>query len=120
MPKIYDICAAADTWVDQHGIEKTKWLNVGAIIRADSGNVSIKLDAVPVRLNDKGELWLNCFAPKTPEEKQAAFGGRPAQPQGGFRQPVVLPPTPTAAPPPAPTPELPAGFAGVEPDDIPF
>lgn len=61
------------------GSMKTRWQKVGVIFKSDKGNYSMKLDAIPTRRNEEGELWLNLFVPQAKEEKPAA------PQQGGFR-----------------------------------
>jgi hypothetical protein len=74
--RIYDVCVSTGSYTGQDGQEKQRWMNVGVMFKNDSGYVSIKLEAIPTRRNEDGELWLSCFAPK---EKQAPQ-------QQGFRE----------------------------------
>ena len=74
--KIFDVCTSTGSYTGPDGSEKQRWMNVGVMFKNDSGYVSIKLEAIPTRRNEQGELWLSCFVPKEKEQ--------PAQ-QQGFR-----------------------------------
>jgi hypothetical protein len=77
---IYEVCGSAGTYKAQDGSEKTRWIKAGVVFQNDKGYVSMKLDAIPTRRNENGELWLSLFVPqdKKPAEK----------PAGGFREPA--------------------------------
>ena len=62
--KVFDVVHGNGTYKAQDGSEKTRWQNVGAVFKSDKGNFSMKLDAVPTRRNEEGELWLNLFVPQ--------------------------------------------------------
>ena len=97
---IYEVCGSAGTYKAQDGSEKTRWIKAGVVFKNDKGYVSMKLDAIPSRRNENGELWLSLFVPqdKKPAEK-------PAQEHtGGFREPAVNT----------------GGPDGVGEDDLPF
>ena len=77
--KIYDVVTSTGTYNDpQTGEEKKRWLTVGVVFQNDAGYVSMKLDAIPTKRNEEGDMWLSLFVPKAREQ--------PAQQQGGFRQ----------------------------------
>jgi hypothetical protein len=73
----FEVVHANGTYTDQEGQEKTRWMKVGVIFKSDKGSYTMKLEAIPTRRNEQGELWLNLFVPQKREQK-------PAQ-QGGFR-----------------------------------
>ena len=77
--KIYDVVTSTGSYTGQDGQEKKRWLTVGVVFQNDEGYVSMKLDAIPAKRNDQGEMWLSLFVPKPREQK-------PAQ-QQGFREP---------------------------------
>jgi predicted RNA-binding protein with PUA-like domain len=78
--KIYDVVTSTGTYNDpQTGEEKKRWLTVGVVFENDAGYVSMKLDAIPAKRNEHGEMWLSLFTPKPREQKQAPQ-------QQGFRE----------------------------------
>jgi hypothetical protein len=90
MPKLYDVVKAMGTYTDQNGQEKTRWLNCGMIVRNQNGNVSLKLDALPLVPSEEG-MWFALMEPKPrgetfqqPAQTQQA-GFAPAQPNSGQR-----------------------------------
>ena len=86
--KIYDVMVSTGSYTGDDGQEKQRWMNVGVMFKNDSGYVSIKLEAIPTKRNEQGELWLSCFAPKPYEPKapaqQGGFRDKPAPPAGEF------------------------------------
>ena len=86
--KIFDVMVSTGSYTGDDGQEKQRWMNVGVMFKNDSGYVSIKLEAVPTKRNEQGELWLSCFAPKPYQPKDQRQSGFTAQaPEGseGFR-----------------------------------
>ena len=75
----YDVMHANGTYTGQDGSEKTRWAKVGVVFKSDKGAMTMKLEYVPTRRNEHGDLWLNLFVPRPKEQ--------PAQ-QQGFREPV--------------------------------
>jgi hypothetical protein len=62
------------------GQEKTKWLNCGAVFQKDDGNLSVKIECLPVNMQ---EGWFNVFAPRDDNsQSQASSQGK------GFRNPA--------------------------------
>ena len=82
---IYEVCGSAGTYKAQDGSEKTRWIKAGVVFKNDKGYVSMKLDAIPTRRNENGELWLSLFVP---QDKKAAPAAS-EKPAGGFREPPV-------------------------------
>jgi hypothetical protein len=50
------------------------------VFKSEKGAYTMKLDAVPTRRNEQGELWLNLFVPQARQEKT----DKPVQ--QGFRE----------------------------------
>ena len=103
--KTHDLCVGISKWVDREsGQERTQWMKVGAMFQNEKGNISIKIEAVPIGRNDDGDLWLSAFVPK-PREDKVAPGYVANQP------PVVQQPIPQMS---APVQEVP------DDESIPF
>jgi hypothetical protein len=77
--KKYDIVAITGKYKDRDGNEKSRYMNIGAVIETQNG-LSIKLEAVPVGWD--GWAYLN--EPKPREEAQQ--GRQQPQRGGGQRQ----------------------------------
>ena len=65
MKKIYDAVCAIGKYTDKDGKEKTRYLNVGAVLEGDKG-VSLKLDALPVNFSG----WINFYEPKEKQQNK--------------------------------------------------
>jgi hypothetical protein len=76
---IYEVCGSAGTYKAQDGSEKTRWIKAGVVFKNDKGYVSLKLDSIPTRRNEQGELWLSLFVPQAKDEQK-----KPEQ--QGFRE----------------------------------
>lgn len=96
--KTHDVVATVGEYEVQ-GQKKKRYVNVGSAFTNDEGNISIKLDAVPVSPEWSG--WLSLFVPKE-RQQQAPPQTRPVG--GGYRKANV--------------PEEPVG--GMDEDSIPF
>lgn len=58
---------ANGTYTDKKtGKEKTSWLTIGKVFQKDDGNLSLKLDSIPVAFNG----WINFFDPPNENERQ--------------------------------------------------
>ena len=57
MKKIKNLVVAQGKYMSD-GQEKTRWLTIGSMFKKDDGNITLKLDSVPV-----GEFdgWVNVF-----------------------------------------------------------
>jgi hypothetical protein len=77
--KVFDVVVSTGSYTGDDGQEKQRWMNVGAVFKNDEGRVSIKLDAIPARRNETGELWLSCFEPKPRQQTQNTPPPAPAQ-----------------------------------------
>ena len=89
--KIFDVCSSTGSYMAEDGTEKQRWMNIGVMFKNDSGYVSIKLEAVPTKRNEEGELWLSCFAPKPREPKQQGFRENTAPATDGFEDADIPP-----------------------------
>jgi hypothetical protein len=78
MSKVFDVVHANGKYKGQDGTEKTRWQNVGVVFKSEKGAYTLKLDAVPTRRNEEGELWMNLFVPQAKGEQKAPV-------QQGFR-----------------------------------
>ena len=116
MPKKYDVIASVGEYQDQNGQTKTKWLKCGVVIEnPESGNLSLKMEALPV-----GEEWSGWFSLKVPTPRDQM----PNSGQGGYQQ--QQPPQQQGYRQPAPQPQQPApqqgGYPAADFDDkdLPF
>lgn len=87
----YNVAIKTGTYTDRNtGQEKGRWKNVGVVLEGDNGNLSMKLEAIPLGMvNDRGEagLWFSFFEPRQEGQGANAGGGfRQQQPQGQFGQ----------------------------------
>lgn len=62
-----------------NGEEKTRWLNIGRVLRYDDGGTCLKLDCLPVGLPE-WEGWVSVFKKR---DKNAATPQPQPNPQGG-------------------------------------
>ena len=67
MRKTHDILAKTGTYKNQQGEQKNRYTKCGAAFTDDSGQISIKLESVPVSPEWHG--WLNLWEPR--EQQQA-------------------------------------------------
>ena len=83
MKKIYDCVVATGKYTGQDGQEKTRWMNVGAILQKDDGSAVLKLEAMPIGNDFEG--WIQLFKPKP---SQNAPQAAPQQSQGFVDDPI--------------------------------
>lgn len=79
--KVFDVVASAGEYTSG-GETKTRWINCGAVFKSDKGNYSMKLESVPTKRNEQGELWLSLFVPRERDQDKP-------QQQQGFREPAA-------------------------------
>lgn len=72
MAKKYDVVHAEKYM--SNGEEKTRWINVGAVLSTQKGGFVLKLDSMPLRTDG----WFQLFEPKEREAPKPA----PSQPAG--------------------------------------
>ena len=77
MRKTHDILAKTGTYKNQQGEQKNRYTKCGAAFTDDSGQISIKLESVPVSPEWNG--WLNLWEPR--EQQQAPAQAPAPQPR---------------------------------------
>lgn len=75
MKKTHDAVYAGEKYSDRDGNEKTRYVNVGALLQRDDGSMALKLEAVPVGFNG----WINFYEPKPKDGEQRQERQRPAR-----------------------------------------
>jgi len=66
----YDVEATNGSYKDRDGNEKKRYINVGKAFVNDSGQISIKLEVIPVGPDWSG--WVSLYEPKPREWQQQA------------------------------------------------
>ena len=75
--KVFDVVATVGKYTDRNGQEKKRYVNVGAAFENDKGQLSIKIETIPVGPEWSG--WLSLYEPKERSQGQpAAIGSAPA------------------------------------------
>ena len=82
--KIYDAVATVGTYKDRNGEEKKRYVNVGNVFENDKGQLSLKLDSVPVGNEWSG--WVSFFEPKERDGQQRQEPGRDVSAQEARRK----------------------------------
>ena len=82
--KIYDAVATVGTYKDRNGEEKKRYVNVGSVFENDKGQLSLKLDSVPVGNEWSG--WVGFFEPKERDGQQRQEPGRDVSAQEATRK----------------------------------
>jgi hypothetical protein len=82
--KIYDAVATVGTYKDRNGEEKKRYVNVGSVFENDKGQLSLKLDSVPVGTEWSG--WVSFFEPKERDGQQRQGQGRDVSAQEATRK----------------------------------
>lgn len=59
----YEVKTKNGTYKDRNGEEKTKWHQMGVCFENDKGQLSIKIDSIPVGFDG----WVSLFEPKPKE-----------------------------------------------------
>ena len=77
--KIYDAVATIGEYTDKQGQTKKRYMNVGVVMENDSGQLSLKLETIPV-----GPTWSGWISFYEPKERAALVAPAPAAPAGGF------------------------------------
>ena len=73
--KIFDVAVATGKYM-KDGVEKTRWLNCGVVLKNDNGNYSLKLEAMPLGAEFDG--WFNLFTPQPRQQQQQPSPPPPA------------------------------------------
>lgn len=74
--KVFDVVATVGEYTDRSGATKKRYLNVGAAFSNDQGQLSIKLECVPVGPNWSG--WLSLYEPRDRTQSAPAQSAAPA------------------------------------------
>jgi hypothetical protein len=62
MRKKYDAVATVGKYTAKDGVEKKRYLTVGAVFESDEGKLTLKLEGVPVSPDWSG--WISFYEPK--------------------------------------------------------
>lgn len=65
--KRYDVVAVTGKYTDRNGQEKSRYMNCGAVFENDRGQLSIKLEGLPVGTEWNG--WLSLFEPRDRQQQ---------------------------------------------------
>lgn len=60
----YEVKAKNGTYKDRNGEEKARWHQMGVCFQNDKGQLSLKIDSIPVNWDG----WISLFEPKPKEE----------------------------------------------------
>lgn len=74
-----DVCIGR-RYKDQQGLDKTKYTKIGAWFENDQGQLSVKLDALPMP-DENGDCWLKLFVPQPQDGQQQQQQQQPPQQQ---------------------------------------
>jgi hypothetical protein len=70
----YEVKAKNGSYKDRNGEEKVRWHHMGVCFQNDKGQLSLKIDSLP--LNWDG--WVSLFEPKPKDGQQASAPSAPA------------------------------------------
>ena len=84
--KKYDAVATIGEYKDRNGETKKRYVNVGSVFENDKGNLSLKLDAVPMGQEWTG--WISFFEPKERDASKNPMGGTDRTAAEATRRPV--------------------------------
>lgn len=73
--KVFDAVATVGEYKDKNGDTKKRYVNVGAVFENDNGQMSFKLETIPVGPNWSG--WISFYEPKTNNSKSTAGTPKP-------------------------------------------
>jgi len=76
--KKYDAVATIGEYTDRNGATKKRYVNVGTVFENDKGQLSLKMDVVPVGQEWSG--WISFFEPKPRDGQPAPQPARQAVP----------------------------------------
>ncbi len=83
--KKYDAVAMVGEYKNSAGETKKRYMNVGAVFENDKGELSLKLEAIPVGPNWSG--WVSFYPPK---ERDAAPAASAPKAGAGFDDDIPL------------------------------
>ena len=84
--KKYDAVATIGEYKDRNRETKKRYVNVGSVFENDKGNLSLKLDAVPMGQEWTG--WISFFEPKERDANRNPMGGTDRTAAEVTRKPV--------------------------------
>lgn len=64
----YEAKAKNGTYKDKNGEEKVRWHHMGVCFQNDNGQLSIKMDSIPLNWNG----WVSLFEPRPKDGQQAS------------------------------------------------
>jgi len=76
--KKYDAVATIGEYTDRNGTTKKRYVNVGTVFENDKGQLSLKMEVVPVGQEWSG--WISFFDPKPRDSQPAPQPARQAAP----------------------------------------
>lgn len=65
MQKKFDLVFSGEKYKNSAGEEKTRFVNVGAVLERDDGTLCAKIESLPIGFNG----WLNLFEPREREQQ---------------------------------------------------
>lgn len=80
MQAIRKLVVANGEYQDNNGETKTRWVQIGTLLKGDGDKLSIKLDCMPVGNEWNG--WVQCF--KMDDEKAKGNSRKADNPKPGF------------------------------------
>jgi len=80
----YEAVATIGEYKDRNGETKKRYVNIGKVFENDKGQLSLKLDTIPVDPNWSG--WVSFFEPKERQDQ-----GRDRTAQDAYRKPATPP-----------------------------
>lgn len=72
--KLYNVSVPNGNYTDDQGNDKTRWLNVGAVIENKNGNLNLILNAIPapVQGQDRQSWLMNLFPVQNQQSEPTA------------------------------------------------
>ena len=120
---VYKLAKKVGTYTNQNGEEKARWMNCGIVIQSDNGNLSLKLESLPVGMaSEDGDagIWFSLF-PHDPNEQRQGGGRQVRDAFGNGMPPQGAPQVPRPMPQGTQVPSPQQAIAGsFQDDDIPF
>ena len=83
--KRYDVVAVTGKYTDRNGQEESRYLSCGAVFENDRGQLSIKLEGMPVGGEWNG--WLSLFEPRQ-DNQRPAQSRHDEQKANGYQEPA--------------------------------
>lgn len=80
MKKTHNLVAVTGTYTDASGQEKKRYVTIGAAFTGPDGQMSLKLEAVPVGQGWNG--WVNLYEPRQQDRPNTPAPNAPAREPG--------------------------------------